>query len=384
NKKNPGIDRLAKKTIIMDLSDFEKLKKLSKIDMAFIGPEAPLAEGISDYLEDKLNIPVIGPRKSVARIEWSKVCARELLDSNDIEGNPQYKVCRTKQDIQTFLDLEGVDVVVKPDVLTGGKGVRLFGDHLRNREDVETYALERMHSDGSVILEEKLVGSEFTLQAFVDGTHLKIMPLVRDFKRAYDGDKGPNTGSMGSYSCKDHTLPDIPLSATKVGQRIMKQTITALKTDYEPYKGILYGQFMYTDQGVRMIEFNSRFGDPEAMNVLSVLVNDLAQIGDRIADGNLVTPKFKGEATCCVYVVPEGYPVNPVADSPLKIEVSPNTDLYYAAVYEKDKIIYTTRSRALAVLGKGKSVAEARANAYSEIPKISGKINYRSDIAINV
>ena len=164
----------------------------------------------------------------------------------------------------------------------------------------------------------------------------------------------------------------------------MKQTITALKTDFEEYKGILYGQFMYTDDGVRMIEFNSRFGDPEAMNVLSLLVNDLAQIGDRIIDGNLVTPKFKNEATCCVYIVPEGYPVNPIADQPLKIEVSPGTDLYYAAVYEKDKVIYTTRSRATAILAKGTSVAEARTKTYSEIPKISGKINYRSDIAADV
>ncbi|MHA1917896.1 MAG: phosphoribosylamine--glycine ligase [Candidatus Ranarchaeia archaeon] len=384
NKKNPGIAQLSKGFIISDLNDFDKIKKFKKIDLAFIGPEAPLANGIVDYMNDKIGIPAIGPRRLPAKLEWSKIFARELLETKGIQGNPRFKVCKNEEDVNSFLSEEGENVVVKPDVLTGGKGVKVFGVHLNNKKEIKEYANKRIKNDGLVLLEQKLNGQEFTLQTFVDGKHVKLMPLVRDFKRAYDGDKGPNTGSMGSFSCKNHDLPDIPISATISGQKIIKKTINSLAKEIGQYKGILYGQFMYTGEGVKMIEYNSRFGDPEAMNVLSLLISDLSRIGEQIVDGNLSTPKFEKKATCCVYLVPEGYPENPIADQPLSINTDPSADLYYAAVYKKDNTIYTTRSRAIAILAKGDSVAEARDAAYEEVPKIKGSIRYRKDIASNV
>ena len=378
-KLNPGIAALSKQVDIMDLNKLENYSKYSDIDIAFIGPEAPLAVGVVDYLEEQ-GIPTVGPVKATARLEWSKAYARRVLTDNGIVGNPDYKICKNLKEIKDFLDVHP-EVAVKPDVLTGGKGVKVTGQHLVNRGEVETYAGERIRDDGLVVLEEKLIGKEFTLQAYSDGKRLKFMPLVRDFKRAYNNDEGPNTGSMGSFSCADHDMPDLAEEAVEKGKRIMQETIDAMRRTDGAYKGVLYGGFMVTKDDTYLIEYNCRFGDPEAINVLSLLEKPLIEVGYGIIEGKLPSFGFEKQATVCVYLTPEGYPIAPVKDVPISVGEGIGSELYYASVYDDNGVIKTTTSRAIALLGKGDTVPEARRMVYGDIGKITGRLHYRTDIA---
>jgi phosphoribosylamine--glycine ligase len=379
---NPGIAGLSKSVEIMDLNDPEQFNRFKGVDIAFIGPESALAAGVTDRLLE-LGVQVVGPRKEAARLEWSKAFAREFLDDHGIEGNPSFKVCRTLKDIRGFLK-DHPDVAVKPDVLTGGKGVRLTGEHLHSSTEVEGYAAERIQSDGLVVLEEKLRGNEFTLQGFTDGKRVEVMPMVRDFKRAYDGDKGPNTGSMGSYSCPDHGLPDVSKAAIHKGTEIMEKTVRMLADSVDEYRGVLYGGFMDTREGVYLIEYNVRFGDPEAMNVLSLLDKPLLDVGWEIVESRLSTTPFQEKATVCVYLVPAGYPLEPRRGVEVTIKAPKESELYFASVHEEGGVIYTTGSRSIALLAKGASVSEAREKVYGDVPRIRGELFHRTDIGAEV
>lgn len=378
-KLNPGIAALSTNIDIMDLNKPENYSKYNDMDIAFIGPEAPLAAGVADYLES-MDVATVGPVKASARLEWSKAYAREVLSENGIVGNPEYLICRNMKEVRGFLD-DHPEVAVKPDVLTGGKGVKVTGQHLKSRDEVEAYSGERITEDGLVVLEEKLIGKEFTLQAYSDGENLKFMPLVRDFKRAYDNDEGPNTGSMGSFSCPDHDMPDLDDEAVEKGKRIMRETIKAMRENDNTYKGILYGGFIVTKDDTYLIEYNCRFGDPEAINVLSLLQKPLTEVGYGIVDGKLPSFDFEKQATVCVYVVPEGYPDAPVRDQPITIGEDVGSEVYYASVYDDNGVIKTTGSRAIALLCKGDTVLEARRRVYSDVDKIVGRLHYRTDIA---
>ncbi len=379
-KRNPGIASISRRVELIDLNKPSDYDRFRGVDLAFVGPEAPLAAGVSDHLTE-LGIPVVGPKRNLARLEWSQSFARILLRENGIPGNPAFKVCRSLTEVREFLSAHP-DVAVKPDVLTGGKGVKLTGEHLLTSEDVERYALECIRNDGLVVLEEKLRGREFTLQAFADGKRVEVMPLVRDYKRAYDGDKGPNTGSMGSFSCPDYMLPDVPTAAVAKGKEIMESTVRALAEQTGEYKGFLYGGFMNTDTGVYLIEYNARLGDPEAINVLALLQDNLVEVGHSIVEGRLRKPRFRPEATVCVYVVPEGYPDAPKKDQPIRVGTLKSSEPYYASVYDEGGVVRTTASRALALLAKGKTVAEARERVYSDASAVKGSVFYRQDIAL--
>jgi phosphoribosylamine--glycine ligase len=381
-KLNPGIAALCKKADIMDLNKPENYAKYRDMEIAFIGPEAPLAAGVANYL-DKLGVPTVGAVKETAKLEWSKAFTRQVLHDNNIVGNPEYNICTTMSEVREFLD-KYPHVAVKPDVLTGGKGVKVTGQHLMNRKETEDYAAERIRDDGLVVMEEKLNGKEFTLQAFSDGKNLKFMPLVRDFKRAYDNDEGPNTGSMGSFSCVDHDMPDLTEETIEKGKRIMQETIDAMRKISRAYKGVLYGGFMVTQDDTYLIEYNCRFGDPEAINVLSLLENPLTEVGYGMIEGKLSSFGFEKKATVCVYLVPEGYPVAPVKDQPITVGESINSEIYYASVYDDNGVIKTTSSRAIALLGKDESVSEARKSVYEDVGKVSGRLHYRTDIAADI
>jgi len=378
-KLNPGIAKLSKRVELIDINDPSQYAQFKDHDLAFIGPEAPLSVGISDTLIE-LGVTVAAPEKALARLEWSKAYAREVLDRNGIKGNPAFMICETENQVRGFLD-EYPEVAVKPDVLTGGKGVKVTGQHLLTRDETEAYAFDMIRNDGLVVLEEKLIGKEFTLQAFVDGTRLHYMPLVRDFKRAYDNDEGPNTGSMGSFSSSDHDMPDLPEETITKAKRIMQETIDAVRKEVRPFKGPIYGGFMVTEDDTYLIEYNCRLGDPEAINVLSLLETPLTEVGYGMANGKLPDICFRKKATVCVYLVPEGYPVAPVKDQPINVADGVQSELYYASVYDDVGVIKTTGSRAVALLAKGETVTEAREKVYSDIDKITGRLHYRTDIA---
>lgn len=379
SRLNPGIAALSERVEVFDINDPAEYGRFRDVDLAFVGPEAPLAMGVSDRLWE-LGVPVVGARKALARLEWSKAYTRQVVQEHGISGNPEFAICRSAEEVDAFLK-DHEEVAVKPDVLTGGKGVRVTGDHLNSVEETRGYALERVKQDGLVVIEEKLKGREFTLQAFTDGKRVEVMPLVRDFKRAYDGDRGPNTGSMGSFSCPDHGMPDLPLEAVEKGIEIMERTVEALSGSVGLYQGVLYGGFMNTERGVYLIEYNARFGDPEAINVLALLETPLSEVGYGIVEGRLPETRFAEEATVCVYLTPEGYPVNPLRDQPIEVGETRHSEIYYASVYDDNGVVKTTGSRSIALLGRGGTVSEAREKVYSDVGNIKGRLHYRTDIA---
>jgi len=380
-KKNPGIAGLAKKVSLCKETDVKTVVGFAMeagAEYAFIGPEAPLEAGIVDALVSA-GIPCIGPTKAAARLETDKAFCREMMDRNHLDGCPLYRVFHSADAAVRFIEGYDGDLVVKPIGLTGGKGVRIMGEQV-DRAGAIAYARSL---NGDVVLEERLLGEEFTLQAFVDGNHLVPMPLVQDHKRAFEGDTGPNTGGMGSYSMPDHMLPFVSKKDYRRALSIMQSVVAAMERTGNPYKGILYGQFMNTVQGPKVIEFNARFGDPEAMNVLSLLSSDLSEIVCRIAEGSLAAShvSFKSRATVCKYLVPKGYPDTPHAGDPVTLPADTRALLYYANVEKSTSGAFLTRtSRTLAYVGLGETLEEAERDAEQAVSEVQGEVRYRRDI----
>jgi len=185
---------------------------------------------------------------------------------------------------------------------------------------------------------------------------------------------------MGSYSCPDHGLPALSPEAVKKGVSIMERTIHELSASVGEFKGVLYGGFMETEDGIYLLEYNSRLGDPEAMNVLALLRRPLLDVGWEIVDGRLSSTPFERKATVCVYVVPQGYPTDPKSGREVKVKPPRRSELYYASVHEEGGIVRTTGSRSVALLAMGETVREARENVYSDVPLIEGDLFYRRDI----
>ncbi|MCK9630790.1 MAG: phosphoribosylamine--glycine ligase [Methanoregula sp.] len=382
-KRNPGIEGIAKNVLLVNETEVPRIVTYAKengVDFAFIGPESPLEAGIVDALEGE-GIPCVGPRKAAARIETDKAFCRDMMERNAIEGCPKYRVFHSAPDAVDFITGYDGDLVVKPIGLTGGKGVRIMGEQVDRAGAIEYVKF----LNGEAVLEERLIGEEFTLQAFVDGTHLIPMPLVQDHKRAFEGDIGLNTGGMGSYSMPDHMLPFVTKSDYNKAIEIMKAAIAAMERMGQPYKGILYGQFMNTAQGPKVIEFNARFGDPEAMNVLSLLTSDLSEVVHHIAEGTLLPShvSFDTQATVCKYLVPEGYPESPGAGEVITVGPHSNALLYYANVEKAGENLVTQTSRTLAFVGIGETLDQAEQAAEQAASEVKGCVRHRRDIGTN-
>ncbi|MFA6679741.1 MAG: phosphoribosylamine--glycine ligase, partial [Candidatus Methanomethylophilaceae archaeon] len=270
---NPGIIARSKKYKIIDeknVKDVCAFAKENDVELAYIGPEAPLSVGIVDALEG-IGVKCAAPTKAAARIETSKTFMRELVQKYNIAGNLKFASFDNAKDAEAYLKTIDHEIVVKPVGLTGGKGVKVQGEHLHSFQDIMDYIDEIFDNDiggAGVILEERAIGEEFTQMVFCDGKTVSPMPLVQDHKRAYEGDVGPNTGGMGSYTDSNHLLPFVTANERKTAIKIIQDVIDAMTKEGCPYRGPLYGQFMLTVNGPKIIEFNARFGDPEAMNVL--------------------------------------------------------------------------------------------------------------------
>ncbi|MFW9949450.1 MAG: phosphoribosylamine--glycine ligase [Candidatus Thorarchaeota archaeon] len=389
--KNAGLEDLSQGRIkIHPETDFKEIIDYglkNNIDFCVIGPEAPLVVGIVDAIE-KSGIPCVGPKIEAAQLEGSKVFTRGLLDKYKINSNIKSKKFQSIDGVEDYVKKIGMEnVVVKPDGLTGGKGVKVFGDHLFSLEDILKYCKEMSQKGNSFLLEEKCDGEEFTLQTFVDGKNVVGTPVVQDHKRAYENDEGPNTGGMGSYSMENHILPFISKNDVDEAINDMKKVVAAVKAETGvEYKGFLYGQYMKTAKGIKLIEFNARLGDPEAMNVLPLLKTSFIEICLGIINGNLKSSiQFDKKATVCKYLAPEGYPNNPKKDSLIRVNKEQLNKIgakyYYASVYrtEKDNI-YTTSSRAMGVLGIADKVEEAEKIAENAIECIHGNLYHRKDV----
>ncbi|BDC36239.1 MAG: phosphoribosylamine--glycine ligase [Candidatus Methanoliparum thermophilum] len=387
---NPGIVSRCKDFLMTEETDIEKIVDYAikkEIDIAIIGPEAPLNVGLVDSLEE-YNIKTVGPIKKVAKIETDKSWARRLMADYRIDGCPIFEIFDDVYQAKEFLE-DNKDVVIKPAGLTGGKGVKVMGEHIKNKNDAIEYIKEVIEKHKSVILEEKLEGEEFTIQTFTDGYNLIGSPAVQDHKRAYEGDIGPNTGGMGSYSDRCLNLPFMNKKDYNDAIKILKDTISAIRDKTgERFKGILYGQFMLCRDGVKLIEYNARFGDPEAMNILPILKIDFLDIAEAIVDKKIdkLDIDFEEKATVCKYIVPKGYPSNPKTDSIITIEgkINKNARLYYSSVNKIDDKIYTTKSRSLAIIGIAETISKAEKIVENEIIKVKGDIFYRRDIGTDI
>jgi len=389
--KNPGIAKLCREFSIGNTNDAAAVAKFAlskKIDLAVVGPEAPLEAGVVDELL-KHGVRCASPTKSAARMETDKGFARELLRKYNVKGSPDFGVFMDFKEAWSFIDSLGKPVVVKPAGLTGGKGVRIVGEQLKDSDDAKEYAKEIL-AEGvggirKVVVEEKLEGEEFSLQAFVDGMRVIGTPMVQDHKRAFANDEGPNTGGMGAYSDTGYVLPFLRKSDYEDGVSIMEKSVEAFRKETgEDYKGFLYGGFIVTADGVKLLEFNARLGDPEAMNTLSVIKSDFLNILERVVDGNLKDASFYRKATVCKYLVPEGYPTSPKKNEPVEVDEkaieSSGAVLYYASVNQKDGRIYTGSSRTAGLVGIAESIEKAERIAESAIGFVKGKLSYRKDI----
>ena len=386
---NPGIADLCNEFIVDNINHPEIATNYAKevgAGLAIIGPENPLSNGVADALWEA-GVKVVGPKKDLAQIETSKGFTRDLLEEYNIPGGPKYQTFNSMYRVSEFLNDLGENYVVKYDGLAGGKGVKVAGDHLHSHDEAFEYCQELMDAGSKFVIEEKFIGQEFSLMSFCDGEHLQHMPAVQDHKRAYEGDTGPNTGGMGTYSDANHGLPFLTDDDITQAHESNIATAKALKGKFgEGYKGILYGGFMATANGVKLIEYNARFGDPEAMNVLSLLDSDFIEICNGVVDGNIdqVNVRFNNKATVCKYAVPKGYPDSPVRGQPVDISNIKNPDgLFYASVDIQNGQLVEAGSRTIAVVGVGDTISAAERDAEKEVSSITGPLFHRADVGTN-
>jgi len=384
SKKNPAIAQLSKEYWVCDIEDTGAVRKAiagREFDLGFASPDATLAAGVSDALQ-AAGMMVASPSKSAARIEWDKGFMRAVLKRHGVKGSPLHEVVTSASDALRVIKDYG-DVAVKPLGLTAGKGVKVSGDHFSSTEEAASYAYSLLEKDGSVLIEEKMVGEEFTLQAFCDGTRMSAMPPVQDHKRAFEGDAGANTGGMGSYS-SGPLLPFIGQSDLDEAKKVLQDVVRAMKKEGAPFTGVLYGQFMVTAHGLRVVEFNARFGDPEAINVLALLRGSLTDTFLSMAEGRLDPPQFSQDCTVVKYLVPEGYPDKPLKGAEVSVDAmgmeNSGARLYYASVYETGGKIMTTGSRAFGILGSAPTLDEAEKIAEKGCGLVSGPVWHRKDI----
>ena len=387
---NPGIADLAAKVHLGNYHDLKTIKEWAKInntDFAVIGPEDPLNNGVVDALKEA-GIPSIGPTKNLARLETSKSFTRDLLGKYRIPGNPRFRNFSSSAGIEGFLD-EMDEVVIKPDGLTGGKGVMVQGDNFTSRKEALAICKSILAEHASVTIEEKLEGEEFSLQCLCDGKNVAATPPVQDHKRRFNDDKGPNTGGMGSYSCSDHSLPFLDYKDIEAGLSITEQVAEAIYRETgEYYRGVMYGGFMATKNGIRLLEYNARFGDPETMNILPLMKTDFIDLCQAIMGGALDRLKieFAEKATVCKYVVPQEYGLPQDKAGAFfgtgKIEIGPlgGARLYYSSVDKRDDGLYMTSSRAIGVVGIAERLEEAEVVAEKAASAVKGAVDHRSDI----
>jgi phosphoribosylamine---glycine ligase len=395
--QNPGLVRIARAFAQIDPTQPEPVVRFAReqhVDFAVIGPEAPLAAGVGDALR-AAEIPVVGPSKDGARIESSKRYCRDLLEKYGIPGSPRVLPVVHLDEVDARIGEFHDPFVVKPVALTSGKGVAVQGIDFTTPEEGASYAKQLLASaagrDG-ILLEEKVDGEEFSLMAFVTDSGIYPMPAVQDFKRAGEGDTGPNTGGMGSYTQRDHLLPFLSSSARDRAVEILRKTVDALRAEGIAYRGVLYGGFMLTNRGPLLLEFNARFGDPEAINVLSLYeTQNFAEVLHGVATGHLKSTflQYRLRASVVRYVVPPGYPEAPTAGGVLEIDEPAINDLgvqvRFGAVESAGPGRFTmATSRALALVGEASAIHAAAERVEQALHHVRGQYRVRHDIGTQV
>jgi phosphoribosylamine--glycine ligase len=393
---------------VKDICRFAEAHK-DRIDFGIVGPEKPIIEGIRDLIEKHVGIPMICPTKEYA-IEASKVKQRLLFQETVPEVNPRFKVFyaedfgtkdEARRALYKWLDELNNMAVVKPDKPAAGKGVGVWGDHFTTREQLLDHFWENL-KHGAVIVEEKIEGEESSFQAFCDGKHLVPLPETRDYKRAFDDDKGPNTGGMGSYKDIGDILPFMAKADREKEIAIVSRIFEKWRAnDNQALRGMpFYVAFIHTGKYPKILENNSRPGDPEIINILPILKDDFIDLCFKILEGNLTHVDVERKATVVTYKVPPSYggfeeafpervnrlevgtPVDLTEAYELSGKYGDNIRIYPASMELRDGKVYALKSRAVCVVGIGDSIEIARNISLEGIKAIKGgALWHRTDIA---
>ena len=381
---NGGIAQIARCVDVKatDVDGMVKWAKENAMDFVVVAPDDPLALGMVDALEEA-GIPAFGPRANAAVIEASKAFSKELMKKYHIP-TARYETFTQLDKALAYIEAQGAPIVVKADGLALGKGVVVAA----TVDEAKTAAREMMEdkkfgqSGSTVVIEECMTGPEVTVLAFADGEHVYPMPASQDHKRAYDGNRGPNTGGMGAISPPPQYTPEI---AQRCVDEIFLPTIAALKAEGRPFQGVLYFGLMLTPDGPKVVEYNARFGDPECQAVLSLLDSDLIDIFTACREGTLdqLDLRWKDSAACCLVLASGGYPLDYRKGFPISglEEAGKSAVVFHAGTAEKDGQIVTSGGRVLGVTALGDTLEQAIDNAYAAAKPISfTDMHFRTDI----
>ena len=371
---NPGIAEVATlhPVAVTDNDALVALAKSLAVDLVVIGPEVPLVNGVADLIR-VIGIPVFGPSKAAAQLEGSKDFAKGVMRDAGVPTAHSF-TCTNQEEIEKALDAFGAPYVVKDDGLAAGKGVVVTNDR-----DV---ALKHALSCDRVVIEEYLDGPEISLFGISDGRNILAMEPAQDFKRAFDGDVGPNTGGMGAYS----PLPWAPADIVEeTYEKVLAPMIAEMAARGTPFVGLLYAGLALTKSGLKVIEFNARFGDPETQVLIPRLSTPLATLLYNAATDNLddTVLNWRDESAVTVVLASDGYPESPKTGSEISLPDAPAAFIYHAGTASSDGRLLSSGGRVLTVTGVGKTLTDARKQAYQTISTVTlEKSFYRSDIAL--
>jgi phosphoribosylamine--glycine ligase len=359
--------------VVGDVCDAEAVAAFARsreVDVAMVSADEPLAAGVVDALLAH-GTRAVGPTRAGAEIEWNKAFARALLADVAPDASPALRVVREEREVREAIDsFGGRPVVVKPSGLTGGKGVKVMGPHLASHDDARAYALEllRGRAGETVLIEERVTGAEFTIQAVSDGATVVFPPSTYDYPYRFDGDEGPGTGGMGSLSMPSTTLPFMTDAHYEQACSIVERVIARLTAEGRHFSGVMNSGFFATADGVKVIEFNARFGDPECMNIMSLFDGSWPHVMEQICSRSL-TPAdvpLRSEASVVLYLVSPDYALRagPTREFTLdrrRIEAAGAHVFFSSAVsLGEDRYRTVGTSRAVALAGTAPTLAQAR------------------------
>ena len=384
---NAGIAQIAE-CVPINVMEFDALADFAKekaVDFAIIGPDDPLVGGIVDVFENR-GIKTFGPRKNAAILEGSKAFSKDLMKKYNIP-TAEYETFDDPKEALSYLETARMPIVLKADGLALGKGVLICNTLEEAKKGINTLMIEKKFgSSGSrVVIEEFMTGREVSVLSFVDGVIVKTMSSAQDHKRAKDNDEGLNTGGMGNYSPSPFYTKEVDEFCQK---NIFQATVDAMAAEGRPFKGVIFFGLMLTEEGPKVLEFNARFGDPEAQVVLPRMKNDIITVMNACVEGTLsdIDLEFSDEAAVCVVLASDGYPEHYEKGFPItgfeSFEGKKDYFCFHAGTKFDGDSIVTNGGRVLGITALGRDIAEARRKAYEATGWISFENKYmRNDIA---
>ncbi len=377
----PGNAGIAKQVTCFDVDmlDFEALKKIikeNKISLVFVGPEMPLSKGIVDALQN--DVVIFGPNQKAAQVEASKAFAKDIMHRYNIP-TAAYHVVHNQKEALDVLAQNPAPIVIKADGLMAGKGVVVA----QTDEEAKEAILNLFPSEdieGQCVIEECLIGEEFSLMNLVHEDKIISLPVAKDHKRAYDNDEGPNTGGMGAF-CPDPNVSDEDIQITL--DTIVKPMAEAMIKEGVPFTGVLYAGLMKTAKGIYTIEFNARFGDPETEVILPRVKTNLDKLVHAVLNKEDIEVEIDDQAACAVVLASKGYPGK--TETKTEIKGLDGLKVYHMGTSMVDGKLTNTGGRVLSVLGFGNSAKEAREKAYESVKQIDApQLFYRNDIGKSI